>query len=84
MCARTLTRTQLAHAWQSAAWVAATDPLTRVSVVAALIHILRKRAASRCGAEQKAYADCVRGRVISVVRLLRPGGPAARKAPACR
>ena len=58
---------------------AATDARACVCCAAALIHILRKRAASRCGAEQKAYADCVRGRVISVVRSLCPGGGSGRR-----
>lgn len=38
----------------------------------ALIHFLKKHASKQCPAEQQAYAECVRGRSISVVRLSPP------------
>jgi hypothetical protein len=37
---------------------------------AALIHFMKSRAVKHCTAEQKAYAECVRGRTLSVVRAL--------------
>ena len=35
---------------------------------AALIHLMKNRALKKCKDEQKAYADCVRGRGISLAR----------------
>lgn len=44
--------------------------LTYSARPAALIHVMKANAVQQCKAEQKAYADCVRGRTVSVVRRL--------------
>jgi hypothetical protein len=48
---------------------------------AALIHLMKSRAVKQCTAEQKAYADCVRGRSLTIVRASsrRCGACAARR-----
>ncbi len=45
---------------------------------AALIHLMKQRAVQHCKDQQKAYADCVRGRTVSVVRPYAPCAAAAR------
>ena len=37
----------------------------------ALVYALRQRATKACKEQQRAYAECVRGRILSVVRLPR-------------
>jgi hypothetical protein len=43
---------------------------------AALIHHMKQHAVKQCKEQQKAYAECVRGRTVSVVRVWLGGGVA--------
>lgn len=49
-------------------WRADAPQLTAPRRATALIHLMKSRAVKHCHDEQKAYADCVRGRGVSLVR----------------
>ena len=46
----------------------------------ALIHHMKQHAVKQCKEQQKAYAECVRGRTVSVVRVRLGGGVATKVA----